>query len=508
MRIKKICFTIVLICCSILFFAACKEDRIVKSISLNEYSAEMPLEVKMGNFSYSDYIVTITYDDGKTEELVLTEDMISETDKLKFYQEGKKSIAISYKGAETIIEVNVSRNQFADNIKLSDFTATYSGDVFTIEVEGDIPGGTKIIYPQGNEFKNAGAYDVTAILQCDGYETKVLSARVLIEKATYDLSNAQLYDDSAVYNKDAHQLTIKGKQIESNGSILHSPATLPEGVSVSYSIVKIKDGFGVDISLDKQHIVEGNKAIDAGTYKISAHFKGDDSNYKTIPDSVAYLTIDRATYDMSKVEFVDKTVTYTGKEFALSINDNSKLPIDVVVSYQIKQLKDGSGQSVVDTFKPNNTAINAGLYLIKACFSVNGKNAENYTTSFLEKEAFLTICRASYMDQMNDIYLDTQWQEFVENKTYEISLEGELPEGVIPQFTITSEDKEIIQGEMKKVISKVDGDETATKTTYKYLFSVENPGDYTCKVNFLYENKNFENIELELTTFFYIISVN
>ena len=53
MRIKKICLTIILICCSMLFFVACKEERFAKSISLNGYSAEKPLEFTIGNFTYN-----------------------------------------------------------------------------------------------------------------------------------------------------------------------------------------------------------------------------------------------------------------------------------------------------------------------------------------------------------------------------------------------------------------------------------------------------------------------
>ena len=81
MRIKKIWVTIILICCSILLFVACEESRVATSISLNEYSSENPLEFAMGNFTYSDYTVSIRYNNGAKEEIALKEDMISETDK-------------------------------------------------------------------------------------------------------------------------------------------------------------------------------------------------------------------------------------------------------------------------------------------------------------------------------------------------------------------------------------------------------------------------------------------
>ena len=127
MRIKKLWLTIGLIGCSIFGLAACAEERLATGISLKEYSSEAPLEFAMGKFPYGDYTVSIAYTDGSVEELALTEDMISETDKLKFYQEGNHTITVAYKGAETSVEINVARNQFSENIQLNDFTATYNG---------------------------------------------------------------------------------------------------------------------------------------------------------------------------------------------------------------------------------------------------------------------------------------------------------------------------------------------------------------------------------------------
>jgi hypothetical protein len=210
---------------------------------------------------------------------------------------------------------------------------------------------------------------------------------------------------------------------------------------------------------------------------------------------------------MSKIEFADKTATYSGEAHALSIAENSKLPLDVVVSYQIKQLKDGTGASVTDTYKAGNTAINAGVYLVKVSFGVNGKNAENYTTAPLEKEAYLTILRASYDEEMKDVYLDTQWFEFEEGKTYEILLDCELPEGVTPQFTLTNARGETIDGKMEKVTSSVEGDKTAVKTAYKYLFTIETAGEYTCVVTFVHDNENYDMIKIDLNAMFYISSV-
>lgn len=441
MRIKKLGITIISICCGMLLFAACKEDRAVESISLNDYSAETPLEISMGALSYKDYTVTITYDDGETEEVTLTEEMISETDKLKFYQEGESEITITHKGVSTSVAIKVVRNEFAESVQLNGVTTTYTGEAFTVEVEGEIPGGTKILYPQGNVFQNAGTYDMTAILQCDGYVTKTLSAKVVIGKATYDVSNAQLYDATFVYDKEAHGIAVKGQPFEENGATMYAPTELPEGVSVSYTIIKTCDSNGTEIPTNKQQVVEGNKAIDAGTYKVCAQFKGDAGNYEAIPDAFAYLTIKRANYDLSKVKFDDKTVTYSGKAYPFAIAEDSKMPLDVEVSYQIQRLEDGEGNAVTEDptdYDPTKTSgahpTDAGKYLVQAAFTITGKNAANYIANPLQKEAYLTIERATY-DTSDMGFADAIYQ--YTGEAYKVFIEEDkLPEGVEVSYQI------------------------------------------------------------------------
>ena len=491
MRITKIWLTIILICCTALFFVACQEERLATSISLNEYTAENPLEFTMGNFAYDNYTVTLTYDDGETEELALTEEMISETDKLKFYQEGKNTITISYNGAETSIVINVLRNKFSDNIVLNDFTATYNGTPYTVEVVGDIPGGTKILYPEGNTFQNAGEYDMSAILQCDGYETKVLKARVKIEKATYDLSNAKLYPETVVYDRDSHGLVIKGQPVlDEKGNVsFYNNAELPQGVRVNYTITKIVDGMGNEIPKNKQQLIEGNKATDAGVYEVRAQFRGDASNYMTISDSVANLTIERNVYDLSNVTFIDGLFTYTGKNHALSIPEDAKLPTDVVVAYQIKQLKDANGDAVVDEFKSGNTASKVGVYLVKVNFIITGKNAQNYTASPYEKEAYLTVERAVY-DMSYVGFFDEAVMYTGKPCTLNISADVKIPSDVVVAYQI-------------KQIKDADGNDV--NEDYKLGNSATNAGVYSVKVTFSID-ENSENAENYTTAPYEMVS--
>lgn len=508
MRIKKFLITLILIACGMIFFVACQSDRAVQKIALHGY-AEKPLELMVGKFSYGEYSLSVTYDNGENVSLPLTEDMISETDKLKFYQEGQSEITITYEGVSISVAINVSRNVFSDNVQLNDITEVYTGEPYVVEVEGDIPGGTKIIYPQGNTFTNAGSYDMTAVLQCDGYVSKQLSARVEIQKATYDVSDAQLYDATFVYNKNAHSVAVKGKAVKTEeGKVLHEPASLPKGVSVSYTITKVKDGYGADIAVNKQQVVDGNKATDAGTYKVCAKFKGDSSNYHAIPDTEAYVTIQRAIYDMSKIEFDDVTTVYSGKAHSLSISEKTQIPFDVEIAYAIKKVENGAGQEVTEEYKSGNTATEAGVYWVKVSFSITGKSAENYIASPEETVAHLTIERAKYDGQMQNVYLDSQWYQVNEDKTYEIYLEGELPEGVSPQLTLKNSAGETVSQGQMELVTDTEGEETLKKTMHKYVFETDSVGDYTCVVTFTHGNKNYEDIALELEALVFITNIN
>lgn len=383
MNVKKILITMFLSCCfGLLLFAGCTEESSVQSIALKKYSAEAPLEISIGEFPYEAQTLVITHDNGEKQEIVLTEDMISETDKLKFYQEGQANVTISYEGVTTQIAINVSRKVFDDSVQLPSVTKTYTGEEFKVEVEGKVPSGAKIIYPQGNTFTNVGAYDITAIVQCDGYVSKTLTSRIIVEKADYDLSNALMLDKTVVYNREEHAIALQGKQALID--------VLPAGVNVSYTVQKTHDGTGAVV---EQQSFTGNKAVEAGTYKVTAHFSGDDFNYNPIADCSATLTIERAKLDMSNVVFEDLTVDYIGEAYALAINPDSNLNSDIEISYEIKKVRTEEGVDVSEQnkFTIGNSATEAGVYLVRANFVVTGRMAINYVAEPTYLEARLTI---------------------------------------------------------------------------------------------------------------------
>jgi hypothetical protein len=87
-------FILLLICPCIL--SACKIET-VSSISM---VSDVVNSYAIGEFSYADYKVKVSYNTEKVEEIELTADMISDEDEMKLLQEGEHTIIVSYKKKE------------------------------------------------------------------------------------------------------------------------------------------------------------------------------------------------------------------------------------------------------------------------------------------------------------------------------------------------------------------------------------------------------------------------
>ena len=234
--------------CALMF--SCNIDD-VKEISITPDE----INVRIGEFDYAEYTVTATYDSGKTEEVRLSADMISASDRLKFYKEGEYEIAVTYMDCTATLAVKVRRNVFA-GATFEDLDVVYNGEFYTVEVK-NLPEGTTVTYPSTNRFRNAGEYQATAILRKDAYEMKEMTAKVVIRKADYDLSQAVFADKTEVFDGTSHVLAMEG--------------TLPTGLYVDYTITR--EGGRED---------KGNAAQNAGVYEVEATFTGDFNNYNAI----------------------------------------------------------------------------------------------------------------------------------------------------------------------------------------------------------------------------------
>ena len=359
----------IIIFMSMMFLYSCGIEKLTSIEVISDNNI-----VYIGNFNYKDYKLILNYDSGRTEEVELTESMISDVDKLKLYTEGNHDIKITYKEKETTFNVNVKRNNF-EGVIFDDVETVYTGQDVVMEVK-NVPEGTSVSYPGSNKFRNAGTYEVKAILRKDSFEAVELSAKLVIKKADYDLSEVKFEDKTVAYTGSKYNIKVEGN--------------LPSGIAVDYTIAK--DG-------GKEE--NGNSAQNAGTYVIKATFSGDYNNYNVIEPKYATLTINKASIDMSSVKFNDDVVTYDRQSHSLAIQGN--LPAAVSVSYE------------------NNNQIDVGEYKILAKFT--HRDTINYE-AIPDMEATLKINKADY--DLSNIHFDSISADY-DGKEKNIVLDGVLP---------------------------------------------------------------------------------
>ena len=388
-------------------------------VNLTVAGSEQTVEIEPGEFPYGEYKLTVTHNSGATEEVVLTEDMIPEEEKIKLYRQGEQKITVFYKGASCEITVNVKYKSL-EHLSLNDKTVVYTGQPFELNTEGDLPADVTVRYPYGNSFTNAGEYDVTAIIYGDSYQTRTLTAKLTILKADYDMSGVSFPDGEYTYDGTAKSVAVAG--------------ILPNGLSVSYSIGS----------------KSGNTATEAGEYVVTASFSSNNSNYNPVGEMRAMLTVEKAEYDMEGVTLSAASAVYDkylhGAELVGSLPDGVS-----VNYYTTKKIKDSDGTQCYGEEISGNGAIDAGTYLISLYFTVTDK--KNYL-SVEPLTAELVIERAEYI--LTGVNLNAVMVTY--NGDYHtIVLEGEqsgsaatLPQEVSVSYTVKkthNPDGSICEGE-------------------------------------------------------------
>ena len=342
-------------------------------------------EIAIGDFSYEGKTVVVEYKGGRTGEIALTEDMIPEVERLKFYKIGEHEVKVVYNNRYlTTFKINVRRRTFEDIYRLEGYTCTYDGNPHRVWLNYDLPEGAKIDFEYGNAFTNAGTYEVVGVISKEGYESKTVQATLVIEKARYDLSDMRMEDLTTVYDGEVKTIAAQG---------------VPDEVTVSYDVY---DG---DVKI--------NGAVQVGTYKVVAHFAIGDNNYERIPDSSATLTIQKADYDMSRVTLADHTKTYDGTEYLPSLTTDSVLPQGVTVSYAVYQ----DGNRVVSNAK-------AGEYEVVASFrgnTVNYNPIPDLRATLTVNKRVIAIGSSVTLDDVTVNY---------DGQMHSLVLNGQLPNGV------------------------------------------------------------------------------
>ena len=212
-------------------------------------------------------------------------------------------------------------------VSFTDKTVTYNGQEQKIEVTGTLPEGVSVSY-FGNVGTNAGVYNATATLSGEGYQTKILSATLTVEKA--NITGVSAENLTVTYDGTEKTLQLVGE--------------LPEGVSVTAT---------------------HNIATNAGEYTATFTLRGENYNEKII---TAKLTINKA--DIVGITLPSRTFTEDGSEKSLEIEGT--LPEGVSVEYV------GNGK------------INAGKYTVTATLSGEGYITAFLTAELTINKATLT----------------------------------------------------------------------------------------------------------------------
>lgn len=252
-------------------------------------------------------------------------------------------------------------------ISFEDKTFTYNGEKRSLAISGTLPEEVTVSYVNNGK-TNANTYNVTATFACETENYVVpedVTAVLTIKKAMYDMSTVTFENKTVTYDGKIHSLAVSDN--------------LPDGVSVAY---------------------ENNDKISANQYIVIAIFTGDSINYYAIDDMQAMLTISKATYDMSKAQFVGGRFTYDGTPKSIYVTGN--LPDGVTVNYT------------------NNGKINANTYTVTATFT---SDTENYN-KLPDWTASLIIDKATY--DMSGVSFKNQ------TFTYDTTAKNALITGTLP----------------------------------------------------------------------------
>ena len=372
-------FLALIIILTLVMLAGCKKEENIASIALGGYEPGGVIEMAIGGFDYAAHTVVVTYDSGRTEQIPLTEDMISATDSFKFYQVGDHQVTVSYERLSCSFNISVKRSTFEDLTFSQNNVFTYDGKAHTVEVQGNIPANASIAYIGGNSFVNAGTYNVTAVVSCDGYVTEKLTTTVKIERARYDMSGIKFEAKEYVYDGASHSVAISGK--------------LPEGVPMpTYTI--------------NEKIT--SSAVEVGEYTVRATFANKDPNYEPIPDMFTTLTITPAEYEIKGVDLVFKredgkmidgyTKIYDGTAVSFDLDDYNKISNKVSISFSVL---DENGE-VISTSNKNTNIVNAGVYTVIVEFTI----ADNDNYSAIEPiTRTFTVRKADY--DMSGVHFDS-----------------------------------------------------------------------------------------------------
>ena len=254
---------------------------------------------------------------------------------------------------------------------------------------------TKSIAVNGKSQVFAGEFALAdyslAVTTSDGNtRTEPLTAQNLANVTVEQLQRAGMYNISVVYdgvtttfaltvvNRTFDGLTFADKAVTYNGSAQSiEVANLPQGATVTYS--------------------PSNTFTNAGIYPVTATVSAPNFDTATLS---ATLTINKATYDMSRVVFADKSVAYDGNAHSL---EATNLPDGVTVTYI------------------GNNQTNVGTYTVLAVFSGDSANYNPVANM----TATLTVTQ----NAVQGVTFANRTVTY-DGAAHSLAIEGNLPQGI------------------------------------------------------------------------------
>lgn len=178
-------------------------------------------------------------------------------------------------------------------ITFTDVSVEYDGKEHEITVSGNLPENATVRYTN-NKAIDVGVYNASALLECEGYNSKTLTAVLTITEKEIPLkefSGITFEDKTVVYDGKEHEITVSGN--------------LPEGTKTTYT---------------------DNKGTNANTYNSSVLIECE--GYKSVRLN-AVLTIAKAT--LQNITFSNESFEYDAFEHSISITGN--VPATETVTY-------------------------------------------------------------------------------------------------------------------------------------------------------------------------------
>lgn len=256
------------------------------------------------------------------------------------------------------------------SISFNGETFVYDGLWHTIEITGVLPSYVEVSY-ENNRIQDVGSLRAVAIFK-------------VLEPEHYNLI-PNLYADLIVVENQIQGISFRGKTVtyDRSAHFLEITGTLPEGVYVSY---------------------EGNGQVNAGVYKVIAHFVDTTGNYEQLDDMEATLTILKANFARNGVIFRNATYTYNKEAHGVFIYCDD-IPDDIQVVYE------------------NNNQTDAGFYEVKVFFMDENNNYNPVGPL----TATLTILKA--VIHLDHIVFENEYYTF-DGFEHCLEIHGELPEEV------------------------------------------------------------------------------